>query len=268
MRIITMKILEEDPPLANERELPWLIDIFLYPFSAAGMVHLAIFCLAPPLLGFINRLILSRIPFGALISLVLLIFLMAYALYYLACCVFDSSKGGRRAPDIIVQYAPDKSDLIAQLFLMLACIAICFWPVAVYPAFTHRVDFIFWLLSAVGIFFFPMALLAGILFDATHALNPIFIIVPIFKTLPKYLGLVLFYCILGAIVAAVIANICNLSGSQSLTGAIFFPFRLINYFFTAAFIYKGMAFVYLAMVGAHLLGSFYWWHKDKLDWGL
>lgn len=265
---MAMKILEEDPPLATERKLPWLIDILLYPFSTAGLVHLAIFCLGPPLLGFISRVVLSRIYFGTLISLVLLILLMAYALYYLACCVHDSSKGGRRAPDIIVQYAPDKSDLIAQLFLMLAAIAVCFWPVAVYSVLTHRMDFVFWLLSAVGIFFFPMALLAGILFDATHALNPIFIISSIIRTFPKYLGLVLFHCILGAFIAAVIVNLRNLSGPQDLTGVIFYPFRLIQYFFTTAFFYKAMAFVYLAMVGAHLLGSFYWWHKDKLDWGL
>lgn len=263
-----MKILEEDPPLATERELPWIIDIFLYPFSAAGMIHLAIFCLAPPLLGFINRLALSRIPFGTLIDLVLLLLLTAYALYYLSCCVFDSSKGGRRAPDITVQYAPDKSDLISQLFLVLASIAICFWPVAVYYVLIRRVDLFFWLLSAFGIFLFPMALLAAILFDATHALNPIFMIASVFKTLPKYCGLVLFYCILGAIVAAVIYNIRHLSAPQDLTGTIHYPRRLINYFFTAAFIYKAMAFAYLAMVGAHLLGSFYWWHKDKLGWGL
>jgi hypothetical protein len=266
--VIVMKILEEDPPLATERGLPWLIDMFLYPFSAAGMVQLAIFCLGPPLLGFINRLALSRIPFGSLIALVLLLLLAAYALYYLSCCVLDSSKGGRRAPDIIVQYAPDKSDLIAQLFLMLACIAICFWPVSVYSVLMRRVDIVFWLLSACGLFLFPMALLAGILFDATHALNPVFIIASIFKTLPKYCGLVLFYCILGAIVAAIAYNIRHLSGAQDLPGVIFLPFRLINYFFTAAFIYKAMAFAYLAMVGAHLLGSFYWWHKDKLDWGI
>ena len=263
-----MKILEEDPPLADERQLPWIVDIFLYPFSAAGLVNLGIFCLGPPLLGFINRIALSRIPFGFLIALVLLILLVGYALYYLACCVFDSSKGGRSAPDINVQYAPDKSDLIAQIFLMLGCVAVCFWPIAVYSALTHRADIVLWLLSAVGMFFLPMALLAGILFDATHALNPIFIIASIFKTFPKYCALVLFSCIPGAIAAAVIANICNLSGPQSLTGAIFYPSMLIRYFFTATFIYKGMALAYISMVGAHLLGSFYWWHKDKLDWGL
>jgi hypothetical protein len=132
----------------------------------------------------------------------------------------------------------------------------------------RRVDLVFWLLSVCGIFFFPMALLAGVLFDATHALNPVFIIASIFRTLPKYCGLVLFYCILGAIVAAIIANICHLSGPQELTGVIFYPLRLINYFFTAAFIYKAIPLVYLGMVGAHLLGKFYWWHKDTLDWGI
>ena len=66
-----MKILEEDPPLADEASLPWPIDVALYPFSAAGMVHLGIFCLGPPLLGLINRLILSRIPFGTLIAFAL-----------------------------------------------------------------------------------------------------------------------------------------------------------------------------------------------------
>jgi hypothetical protein len=35
-----------------------------------------------------------------------------------------------------------------------------------------------------------------------------------------------------------------------------------------AFIFQKIAFIYLAMVAAHLLGRFYWWHKDKLDWGI
>ena len=70
-----MKILE-DPPLAVERKLPWLIDIFLYPLSASGMIHLAFFWLAPPLLGLINRLVLSRVPLGILVALVLYIMLV------------------------------------------------------------------------------------------------------------------------------------------------------------------------------------------------
>ena len=176
-----MKILEEDPPLATESELPWLIDMLLYPISAAGMVNLAIFCLGPLLLGLVNRLVLSRIPFGTLIGFVLLLMLVAYALYYLAFCTFDSSKGGRRAPDTLAQDAPDKSDLVSQFFLILGSIALCFWPAVVYSAWTGRTDVIFWLLSALGLFFFPMALLAGVLFDAIHALNPIVIIASIVR---------------------------------------------------------------------------------------
>ena len=263
-----MKILEEEPPLATERKLPVIIDVFLYPLSAAGMIHLVIFWLGPSLLGLISRLALSRVPFGILIALVLYIILVAYTLYYLACCVFDSSKGGRRAPDITVQYAPDKSDLIAQLFLILGSVAICFWPASVYYIIVRRIDSVFWLLSACGMFFFPMALLAAVLFDATHALNPIFLIVSISKTLSKYCGLVLFYCVLGGLVAAVMSDLHNLPAPQDLSSAIMYMFVIINYFFSAAFIYKAMAIVYLALVGAHLLGSFYWWHKDKLDWGL
>ncbi len=262
-----MKIIEE-PQLATERKLPWLIDIFLYPVSVAGMIHLAIFLFGPPLLGLIHRFVLSRVPFGTLIAAVLYIMLVGYVLYYLAHCVFDSSKGGRRAPDISVQYAPDKADLIWELSLILSSIAVCFWPATVYYVLVRRIDLIFWLLSACGIFLFPMALLAAVLFDAVHALNPIFIIVSIFKTVPKYCGLVLFYCVLGGLVAAVMSDVRNLPKPQDLTGVTIYVFVLINYFFSAAFIYKSMALVYLAMVAAHLLGSFYWWHKDKLDWGL
>jgi hypothetical protein len=263
-----MKILEEDPPLANEDKLPWFIDIFLYPFSAAGAVNLAIFCLGPPLLGFVNRLVLSRIPFGTLISLILFLLLVAYALYYLAYCTFDSSKGGRRAPDTLAQDAPDRSDLIAQFFLILGSIAFCFWPAVVYSALTGRTDVLFWLLSVCGLFFFPMALLAAVLFDAIHALNPIVIIASTVRTLPKYLGLVLFFCIPFALVAAVVSNIRGLSSPQSAVGMLFYPHMLIHYFFTASFIYKAIPLAYLTMIGAHLLGRFYWWHKDKLDWGL
>lgn len=263
-----MKILEEDPPLADEHQLPRIIEILLYPFSTAGLVNLGIFCLSPPLLGLLNRLILSRIPFGTLIAFALFLLLVAYALYYLAYCTFDSSKGGRRAPDTLAQDAPDKSDLISQFFLILGSVAVCFWPAVVYGALTGRADAFFWLLTGCGVFFFPMALLAAVLFDAIHALNPIVIVISIVRTLPKYLGLVLFYCIPCALVAAVVWNTRGISAPQSAVGMIFYPRMLINYFFTTAFIYKAIPLAYLAMVAAHLLGWFYWWHKDKLGWGI
>ena len=47
-----MKIIEEEPPLADECKLPPIIDAFLYPISSSGMVHLAVFLLAPILVSF------------------------------------------------------------------------------------------------------------------------------------------------------------------------------------------------------------------------
>jgi hypothetical protein len=258
----------EDPQLEVKRSLPWIIDIFLYPLSASGMIHLAVFWLGPVLLGLVNRLILSRFILGVIIAAFLYIMLVGYAFYYLSYCIFDSSKGGRRAPDISVQYAPDKAEIISQLFLILACIAVCFWPAAVYHLLVKRTDLIFWLLSTCGIFFFPMALLAGVLFDATHALNPIFIVCSIFRAFFKYCGLVLSFCVLGGLAAKIICDISSLPKPQDILGAVTQVFLIFNYFFSATFVYKAAAFIYLAMVAAHLLGSFYWWHKDKLNWGI
>lgn len=263
-----VKIIEE-PQLEVKRKLPRIIDIFLYPFSASGLIHLAIFGFGPLLLGLVHSLIFSRAGhLGAIISLGLYILLVGYLFYYLAYCIFDSSKGGRRAPDIVLQGAPDRGDLVSQLFLMLGCVAVCFWPAALYYIFTQRIDLIFWLLLACAIFLFPMALLRGVLFDSFHALNPILIISSIFKALLKYCSLVLFFCILGGLVAKIISDISDLPKPQGLSQLINYIFVFLNYFFSAAFIYKAIAFVYLAMVAAHLLGSFYWWHKDKLTWGL
>jgi len=37
VKVITKKILEEEPPSAGECKLPWLVDAFLYPTSDYGM---------------------------------------------------------------------------------------------------------------------------------------------------------------------------------------------------------------------------------------
>ena len=113
-----------------------------------------------------------------------------------------------------------------------------------------------------------MALLSGILFDATHALNPIFLVVSIIKTFFRYCALVLYFTILCGIVWLIITNLQDIRAPQSLQGMLFYPLIVINYFFTWAFFTKVIPLTYLAMVGAYLLGHFYWWNKDKLDWGL
>ena len=260
-----MKVIEE-PQLAVKRKWPWLIDIFLYPMSASGVVHLAVFLIAPFLLGWIYRQVLSGAGYvGAVISFGLYVLLVGYVFYYLAYCVIDSARGGRRAPDISIKDTPGKGEVISQLMCVIGGIAFCFWPVAVYYIFTERADLIFWLLYGCGIFFLPMALLAVLMFDALDALNPIMIVKSVFKTFFTYLALVPVFCALGWLIYLMISD---LPEPKILRQVLIYLFLLLDYLFSPSFVCRGIVFIYLAMVGAHLLGCFYWWRKDKLDWGL
>ncbi|MHC4426429.1 MAG: hypothetical protein ACYSYV_10070 [Planctomycetota bacterium] len=248
-----MKILEEEPPLADECKLPWLLDAFLYPISASGMINLAVFVFLPRLFSFMIGLLARFLsPFlGSGTSYILafptvLFYIVfgGYVCYYIAHCVIDSSKGSRRASDVPIANTFDAGDLVSQVILLFGCVAVCFWPVAVYYVFTRRTDVWFWLLSAYGVFFLPMSFLAGVMFDSFDALNPIRIIQSIRSTFVSYCGLVLLFSVLGGFITVVLPRLPL--------------FRFLS---------TGIR-IYLLFVLAHRLGWFYWWHKDKLDWGL
>jgi hypothetical protein len=87
-------------------------------------------------------------------------------------------------------------------------------------------------------------LLRGIMFSAFDALNPIEIVRSIYRVSWSYCGLVLFFSVVSGLIVTVIPRL---------------PFWEFL---------KQAVRVYLAFVLAHRLGWFYWWHKDKLDWGL
>ena len=248
-----MKILEEDPPLANECKLPWLIDAFLYPISASGMVNLAVFVLLPLLVSFLfgllARFLSPFLGFGtpyilAVPKVLFYIVFGGYVCYYIAHCVIDSSKGNRRASDVPIANTFDAGDLVAQVILLLGCVAICFCPTAFYYIFTRRIDLWFWVLLALGGFFFPMCFLRGVMFDSFDVLNPIEISRSILSTFLPYCGLVLFFMAFGGFAVAVLLRLPLWD-----------------------FLRMGIVF-YLVFVLAHRSGWFYWWYKDKLKWGL
>lgn len=248
-----MKILEEEPPLADECKLPRLIDAFLYPISASGMIHIAVFVLLPLLVSFLVGLLASFLgPFLQQGTSYVLTFLIVpfyivfygYVFYYIAHCIVDSAKGTRRASDVPIADTFNTGDLISQVIVLLGCIAFCFWPTAVYYILTQQTNLWFWLLSAYGVFFLPMSLLRGAMFDSFDALNPISIIRSIFSTFFSYCGLVLFFSALGGLIVFILPRL-------PLWG----------------FLLTGIK-IYLLFVLLHRLGCFYWWHKDKLDWGL
>ncbi|MHC4439967.1 MAG: hypothetical protein ACYS3S_21630 [Planctomycetota bacterium] len=248
-----MKILEEEPPLVDECKLPWVIDAFLYPISASGMINLAVFVLLPILVSFLLGLLARFLsPFLRSGTSYIIMFLKApyyviycsYVCYYISHCVIDSSKGSRRASDLPIANTFDAGDLVAQVVLLLGCVAICFGPAALYYIFTRRIDYWFWVLLALGGVFFPMCFLRGVMFDCFDALNPVEIFRSIFSTFLPYCCLVLFCMAVGGFAVMVLP-------------------RLPLWRFLKTFI-----IFYIAFVLVHRLGWFYWWYKDKLGWGL
>ena len=90
-----------------------------------------------------------------------------------------------------------------------------------------------------------MGVLVVFMFGSISALNPILIIGSIVDTFLPYCSLVLFLYVASWLIKMTIAILPP-----------FLPVSLIS---------RGL-YIYLAMVSAHLLGWFYWWYKEKLDW--
>ena len=230
----------------DQRMLPWFIDIFLYPFNLGGVVHLIglwllLFLFCPLIIAFVG-LGIEYIPIVYFLA-------VAYTLYYFTECIRDSASGAHCAPDLRAsQVKPDRWDYISQLLVVVGSIAVCFCPVAVYYVVTERSDLIYWLILACGGFFFPMVLLAVVLFDSFSALNPILIIGSIFRTLPPYCGMVLFF----------------------YAGALLFMkiYSPVNRFWLlpiVSFLIKGLE-LYMILVAVGLLGRFYKRFEKKLNW--
>jgi hypothetical protein len=248
-----VKILEEEPPLEAECKLPWLINAFLYSTSASGLIHVAVFVVLPRIVSFIIGLLGAflqpwlRHGTGYIILLLTLPFYLVfygYMFYYITYRVIDSAKGNRRASDIPISETFGAGDFLSQAILLLGCIAICYWPAAIYYLVTRQTDERFWLLTAGGTFFLPMSFLRGVMFDSFDALNPMQFIQSIYRTFFSYCGLVLFFLVVGGFIAIVLPRV-------PLWGFVSAAIK-----------------IYLVFVLAHRLGWFYWWHKDKLDWGI
>lgn len=241
-----------EPP--QFRKFPWFIDIFIYPISKPGLIMLGILIGIPLLVDVVIFIFLSPAPRFLLVSMIAAVLMTIgflvkgllglYLYWYLCECVRDSAAGGIRAPETMAS-TPEFYELFRQLLSIAACAAVFWMPVYLYFSFAQKADTIFWLLVAYGIFFFPMGLLAVIMFNSTSGFNPLIWIGSICSTLFQYCGLLLLFGILGGLAALI---------QRFLPQAEFFSFIL------------GGFFVYLAIIAAHLLGWFYWRCKEKLNW--
>lgn len=202
------------------RKQPWFVGVILYPISISGAIHLVIFAFLPTLL-----LSACRVEFWSrsysssqILGAVVLVIGVGYLLYYLSVCIRDSAAGGHRAPDINSPQARfDAEDLSAQLGYTIFCCVLCFCPAAIYFVLTGRTNISFWLLSAAGIFFFPMLFLAIALFGSVRALNPKLVFGSIFDVLLPYCGLVLLFCLTGLLVVKVVVLGCFAGRSSDLS---------------------------------------------------
>ena len=247
-----------------QRKLPRPIDIFLYPLSISGLIHLVIFLCVPILFSLAYQFLLQYIyPIGDLILAILYVLFVGYVLYYLSWCIIDSTKGGVRAPDTSLQPSPAKGEMVECAGIFLACIVVCFWPAAVYYIFTKKTDFLYWLLTSAGLLFFPMALLAGFLNDSICGLNPMLIIKSVIKTFPAYFPVVIFFAGFFVVLSRVIPP---LPQSKGLEPILLYLSQVINAIFNPRFTLRLTGFIYLAMIGAHILGRFYCKYKEKLNW--
>jgi hypothetical protein len=235
---------EEAPRPPGVRRLPWLLDILLYPASLSGIIILVFMTLFPLLLGIFPWIFF----WGSLRFLGPVAALGLYLGWYLAECVYDSAKGGTRAPAVFD--VGDWSDWWSRVSYLAAVYIVFALPPVLYRALTGRTDAIFWALLAWAIVFLPMGLLAMVIHDSVSALNPLFLLDSIRRVLGPYLCL-----LLGT---AVLAGLFWRAGGagRGLTLPIVLP------------LFHALLGAYATLVLAHLLGRFYWRYRDRLDWGI
>jgi hypothetical protein len=248
-------LVKQESDQIPQRRLPWIIDIFLYPISKPGLIMLGLIIVVPLLFKFLGKTFaLAALGFPPMLIVAPLVIIVGYLIrtilwlyfyWYFCECIRESAAGQLRAPETIGS-TPGLADMLWQLLRTLVCLAVFFGPVLARFHHNRTVDVVFWSLLGYAVFFFPMSLLAVVMFDSLRGLHPFLLIGSIFSTFFQYCGLILIF------ISGV--GVLILRAALHTRGA---PVR--------AFILHCIC-IYLALVAAHLLGRFYWRYQQKLNW--
>jgi hypothetical protein len=258
-RLISMKLEPESKP---KRKLPWPIDMLLYPASITGI--LTILFVAS------NQLLEDFLPFG---SGLLQLGIGLYAYWYCCQCIHDSADGGLRAPDTFTAGGFDVREEFWQYLKVLATCLFFVGPLLIYIGYCAYSKTTLSLpvilsLAAYGVLFFPMGLLAMILFDSLMALNPWLLVRSIISTFPQYIGLVVVFYGLGAtfyyLVLKALWNVMP-QCEQAATEMMADPTGMMRSMLMIKVV-STIAFVWLSLVLCHLLGRFFYKNEEKLYW--
>lgn len=254
LQVGSIKQFKQEPQVVTERKLPWILDIFLYPMSTSGMVVLGIVVVTRFLfrviviyLGEASQQFLPCLAFFGLmfgIGILVRIILYMYLCWYLCECVRGSAAGGVRAPET-KGFTPGLGEMLGQTIKVGGCFLLYMGPAAFYFLETRETDAIFWSLSAYALLFLPVSFLATVMFESWRGLNPFFLMGSIFSTFLPYAAMIL------TLIAASVV-IIEKAPSPWASHLTFFVTWLVG--------------VYLAMVVAHLLGSFHHRYREKLNW--
>lgn len=250
------------PPVTSKppprQKPPTILDVFRFPFSLAGIIHFLIFWLGPFLLafftGFFGWFFYGRITIYAANTI-----LYSYLLFYLSNCVIASARDERFAPDVSVEEAPDFPDLLGRVSLLIGSVLTCFGPVIFYVFYFYiwtmppsgmaqdlppQNDPIYWGLFGAGVLFFPMFLLASVMFDSGTALNPLLIIGSVISTFVPYCALALLFFSIGLLINYLVRFINGWGPAFLVWGAV----------------------IYLMFIAAYILGRFFRRYENRLNW--
>jgi hypothetical protein len=207
-----------------------------------------------------------------------------YASWFCCQCVHTSAEGGLRAPDPLdIKGGFDFMEEIVRYIkviisgLSFAGPLIGYLGYCVYISTTPN-PIVMLSLAAYGVFFFPMGLLAMILFDSLAALNPWLLVRSIISTFPQYiclvvafygLGMTYYFFVLRAMfnigvkAAAVAEKVATTAAASK--GAVVVPIEVVGDIFILRIV-SAAAFMWLLLVLCHLLGRFFYKNEKKLYW--
>ncbi len=249
-QLLTSLGVTQQPQHTGERRFAWPVDILLYPTSTSGLMVLVLLAGIPLMLGFIHRVV----PTVGFLGLPLFVGSIIFGLYvgwYFAECVHDSARGGTRAPEAFAA-GLSLGEMWSRVSYLLAVYIIYLLPVVLYRIIVNQTDVVFWTLAGYALVFFPMGLLAMVVDDSISALNPFFLLGSVFRTFFPYAGLVLLFATLGGLLWLTAQGQGETDEPQSLW------LEAIGL----------VTSTYGAFLVAHILGRFYWRHRERLDWGL
>jgi len=251
----------EETESVGQRKLPWIVDIFLYPISAGGLSTIGILLFFRLLTDFTatGLLICCGCVGGILGFIIKIVIYYSYMYWYFTECVRDSASGGLRAPMILASM-PGLGAMIWHFLRIFSCYAFTLGPVTFYRGYTYYTGIetnivILFALLTYGMFFFPMGILAVVMFDSVNGLKPTLLIRSIASTFFRYCGLVILFYGLGVLFVGLLVRMRSVSIHSSLFSWLFL-----------VYIFSNIIFIYLLLISGHLLGRFFCRYEDKLYW--